>query len=141
MWFNPIMIWLLRSPLHGLISGSTMLVTYTGRKSGKTYSTPVNYHGIGGRLYTVSLRERAWWRNLRGGGEVTLLLRGKMAPARGAVVEDAAGVELALVDYIKDMPSAATFLKVRLLPGGAPDAVDVRRAASQRVVASFEPLI
>ncbi len=42
MWYNPIMMWLLRSPLHGMLSSSTMIITYTGRKSGKMFSTPDN---------------------------------------------------------------------------------------------------
>ena len=43
MWFNPMITWLLRSPLHGLVSKSIMLITYKGRKSSKEYTTPVNY--------------------------------------------------------------------------------------------------
>ena len=30
---------MLRSPLHGLLSGSVMLITVTGRKSGRRYTT------------------------------------------------------------------------------------------------------
>ena len=41
--FNPFMVWLLRSPLHKLASKNTLLITFTGRKSGKKYTTPVNY--------------------------------------------------------------------------------------------------
>ena len=44
MWMfkvmNPIMKGLLRSPLHGLMSGSLMLITYAGRKTGKPYTIP-----------------------------------------------------------------------------------------------------
>jgi len=35
MWYNTLMSWLLRSPFHGLLSKSTLLVTVTGRKSGR----------------------------------------------------------------------------------------------------------
>jgi hypothetical protein len=74
MWFNPIMSWMLRSPLHSIVSKNMMLMTYTGRKSGKSYTTPMNYLEMNGGLYTNSYRDRAWWRNLRGGAEVTLRL-------------------------------------------------------------------
>jgi hypothetical protein len=40
--YNPIVIWLLRSPLHSLMDKSTILVTITGRKSGKIYTVPVS---------------------------------------------------------------------------------------------------
>ena len=43
MWFNSIMKWLIRSPLHGLVSKSMLVIGYTGRKSGRRYETPVNY--------------------------------------------------------------------------------------------------
>ena len=41
--YNPLMKWLLRSPLHGVVSKMYLLVTFTGRKSGTVYSTPVEY--------------------------------------------------------------------------------------------------
>lgn len=34
---------LLRSPLHGVLRDSVLLITFRGRKSGKAYTTPVNY--------------------------------------------------------------------------------------------------
>jgi len=40
---NPLMHALLRSPLHGLLSGMLMLRSYTGRKSGKVYTIPIGY--------------------------------------------------------------------------------------------------
>ena len=40
---NPIMRTLLRSPLHGLLSDSLMLITYTGRRSQRKFTTPVRY--------------------------------------------------------------------------------------------------
>lgn len=44
--YNPVVIWVLRSPFHGLMSGSTMLLSYKGRKSGRTYVTLINYAGM-----------------------------------------------------------------------------------------------
>ena len=38
---NPIVRLILRSPLHRLVSGSILLITYQGRKSGKTYTLRV----------------------------------------------------------------------------------------------------
>ena len=65
-----------------------MLITFTGRVSGKSYTTPVNYLLIGDVLYVVSMRGRTWWRNLRGGGSVTLRLNGEKVHGWGEVVED-----------------------------------------------------
>ncbi len=60
MWFNPIMTLLLRSPLYRLAGPGMMLITYTGRKSGKVYTTPINYSEIDGELLTTSFKGRKW---------------------------------------------------------------------------------
>lgn len=57
---------ILRSPLHGLVSNNLMLITFTGRTSGKTYTTPVNYVRDGETLIVLSHTDRTWWKNLRG---------------------------------------------------------------------------
>ena len=40
---NPAVVWVLRSRLHGLLSWGLMLVTVTGRRTGRTYTIPVGY--------------------------------------------------------------------------------------------------
>lgn len=77
MWYNPIITALLRSPIHGVVSGMYMLVTFTGKKTGRTYTTPVQYRQLGRTLKFVMRRNRAWWKNLRGGAAVTVRLRGQ----------------------------------------------------------------
>lgn len=42
-FLNKTMKTILRSPIHGMVSKSILLITFTGRKSGKTYTTPVSY--------------------------------------------------------------------------------------------------
>lgn len=85
---NPLMKALLRSPLHGLVSDALLLLTFTGRKSGRTYATPVGYEALDGTLYVTSQTDRVWWRNLRGGAEVTVRLRGERRAGFAQVIED-----------------------------------------------------
>jgi hypothetical protein len=40
---NPLVRWLIRSPLHWLASRRLALITYTGRRSGRAYTIPVGY--------------------------------------------------------------------------------------------------
>ena len=40
---NPAIKLILRSPLHGLMSKRLLLITFTGRKSGKQFTTPLGY--------------------------------------------------------------------------------------------------
>ena len=55
---NPFMKWLLKSPLHGLVSSHYMLITVKGRKSGKLYTTPVEYGHDGDALLIVEPPQR-----------------------------------------------------------------------------------
>ncbi|MCB0183370.1 MAG: nitroreductase family deazaflavin-dependent oxidoreductase, partial [Caldilineaceae bacterium] len=74
---NPMLKWLLRSPWHAAASNEVLLITVTGRKTGKRYTTPVNYVRDGDVLSVLSHAHRTWWRNLRGGAPVTIVLQGK----------------------------------------------------------------
>lgn len=74
---NPFVSLILRSPLHGMLSRSLLLMTVTGRRSGRPLTFPVQYVRRGDDLLVVSRANRRWWRNLEGGAPVTVLLRGK----------------------------------------------------------------
>ncbi len=68
--FNRIFGWLVG---HGLGMRHNYLLQVRGRKSGKTYSTPVNVLDRNGRLFLVAPRgETQWVRNARAGGCVAL---------------------------------------------------------------------
>jgi len=41
---------LLRSPPHGVLSDGVLLLGFTGRKSGRRYTTPINYLRDGGAV-------------------------------------------------------------------------------------------
>jgi deazaflavin-dependent oxidoreductase (nitroreductase family) len=137
MWFNPIIQWLLRSPFHSFVSKNMMLISYTGRKSKKEYTTPVNYlrmvQGEDQFLATTSLRERRWWRNLRGGAPVTVRIQGEDHPATAEVIEDDPGVAENLCGYLRLCPDLAKYFNVRLEGSGQPTDEDIANAASTRV--------
>lgn len=76
-FWNVFVTLILRSPLHALFSKNTLLLTVTGRKSGRRYTTPVNYARDGETFVVISRRERTWWRNLEGGAQVTMLVQGR----------------------------------------------------------------
>ena len=93
-FFNPVISALLRSAFHGLVSGRILLLTYTGRKSGRRYTLPVGYIRDGDALLVVCQHSelKQWWRNLRHDAPVTLLLRGQPVSARADVVENPTAV-------------------------------------------------
>ncbi len=133
MWYNPIMMWILRSPLHGMLSGSTMIITYTGRKSGKTFSTPVNYVRDGDVLWTISFRQRTWWRNLHD-SPVTVRIQGKDFPGVGQAIKDQQEVADCLMAYLRKAPQIAKYIGVALDASGQPRQEDVANAAQTRVM-------
>ena len=134
MWYNPIMSWMIRSPLHSIVSKNMMLMTYKGRKSGKSYTTPMNYLAINGAIYTTSYRERVWWRNLRDGSEVTLHIKGEEVPARAETIEDHSKVADSLRQYLQTAPQLAKYMNVRVDEHGNPNGEDVARLAQEMIM-------
>jgi deazaflavin-dependent oxidoreductase (nitroreductase family) len=88
---NPFVRPLLRSPLHGMMSGRLILLTYTGRQSGKQYSHPVGYAQVDENTLMVGTQNR-WWHNVRGGGQVKVRLRGVDRQAHAEPITDLEGV-------------------------------------------------
>jgi deazaflavin-dependent oxidoreductase (nitroreductase family) len=120
--YNPLVAWLLRSPLHGLMSGSTMLVTFTGRRSGRTYTTPVNYlWDDDHELLVVSPRDHLWWRNLRGGAPVTVRVQGSDLRGVGHALEGEEAAEAGgLLTVLRRVPAYRRHWKVELDEKGWP---------------------
>jgi deazaflavin-dependent oxidoreductase (nitroreductase family) len=134
MWYNPIMEWVLKSPLHGMLSGNTMIVYFIGRKSGKAYHVPVGYLHKNDSLLTVSSKQRTWWRNLRGGADVTILLKGKLVSAHAQVAEDNQGVAEGLKDFIGENQQAARIFGVKLGVNGQLEPESLQQATRERVI-------
>jgi deazaflavin-dependent oxidoreductase (nitroreductase family) len=134
MWFNPIMASLLRSPFHALISNNMMLITVRGRRTGRALTTPVNYVRQEEALLVVSFRARTWWRNLRGGAPVELLLAGKQREAVASVAETDSEVVRGLAEIVRLLPSHARPLGIGLDGPGRPKSDDLARAAQSHVI-------
>jgi len=102
----------LRSPAHGLLSGSTGLVRYTGRRSGRTFTTPTQYASWdGGVVILVGRPEtKTWWRNFRAERPIDVLVRGRWTSmsARAMVgADEPAAVAPRLDAYLQRFPRAA----------------------------------
>ncbi len=138
MSFNSVVIWLLQSPFHGLMSRNTVLIGYEGRKTGKRYIVPVNFVRVAGEdgdhLLITSERGRTWWRNLRGGSPVGLELQGTRLTATARSLEEIQEVEDGLMTYFAHAPGSARYFNVSLDQGGRPRREDVARAAQERVI-------
>ena len=87
-------------PPARIFMGDTLLITVTGRKTGKKYSTPVGFYRDGDFLWVLTSRDRTWWRNVRPGAEVSVLLNGKTLHAFAEAELDETAVASHLLDYI-----------------------------------------
>ncbi len=83
---NPVMRLLLGSALHWPLSRWFVLLSWTGRKSGKRYTTPVSYVLEADVLWVTT--GDAWWRNLEGGAPVAVRLAGRWRNATGVALTD-----------------------------------------------------
>lgn len=134
---NGTITFLLRTPFHKLVSRNTMLVTVKGRKSGKLYTTPVNYIQDHEDIYVTSQKDRTWWKNLRNGAEAVLRLRGQDVKAAGEVVEDEPGVSAQLAVYLAKAPQYARYYGVSLDEEGRLDSEDIAKASKNLVCILF----
>lgn len=81
----------LRSPLHGALSGRLVLMTVTGRRTGKRHSFPVAYEQDGPdhlRIHIDWAQKKVWWRNLSSPAPVTVRLRGTQRSGTGEAQGD-----------------------------------------------------
>jgi deazaflavin-dependent oxidoreductase (nitroreductase family) len=136
---NDFVTFFLRTPLH-VFMGNTMLITVTGCKTGRKYSTPVGFYREGDTLWVISNRDRTWWRNVKTGANVSLLLKGKTVDAFATAELDEKEVETHLLNYIHQMPMLARSLGIRM-DHKIPNADDVTRVAKDRLFIQVKPCL
>jgi F420H(2)-dependent quinone reductase len=124
---NQIVSLLLRSPLHRLLSGSMDVVRYTGRRSGRQFSTPTQYVQRGDDIIVLVGRPetKTWWRTFRTEHDIDVLVRGRWLPMKGRAVvgaDEPDTVAPLLNAYLERFPKA-----IRALDGD--DADDRARRA------------
>lgn len=130
---NPLMKLLLKSPLHGLASKNTMLITFVGRRSGKRYTTPVGYIWDGDTV--ICFTQSPWWKNLRGGPEVSLRIQGRNRRGISEVVsKDVPRIAEGIHKFLVAVPSWASFYQVTMEEDGTPNPQDVARAAESAIL-------
>jgi hypothetical protein len=110
-------------PFPTPLGGNLMLISFTGRTSGKAYRQPVSYVRDGDVLLTPG--GGRWTLNLAGGRPARLRVRGRDVPARPELVTDPAELERLLGVIAAKNPRAARFIPIPRGPDGRldPDAL------------------
>jgi hypothetical protein len=92
----------------------------------------VGYYREDGALWVITSRDRTWWKNLRGGAEVGLLLKRKLVTAFAEPDLDEKSVETRMDEYVRHVPQAAKPLGIRVENGNV-NAQDIARTAKDRL--------
>ncbi len=130
---NRTMKLVLRSPVHGIVSKTVLLITFTGRKSGKTYTTPVSYSQNGDQVYIFTHAD--WWKNLLSGASVSLRIQGReLQGLAEAVAEDKGAVAAGLAAHLRKVPSDARYYGVTFDDHRNPRAEEIEKAAQSVVM-------
>lgn len=125
---NVVVRFLLRSPLHFLLSNTLMLLTYTGRKSGKRYTNPVSYTREGDVVTVFTYR--SWWKNVCGGAPVLVEIKGHQTGGTAeAISEEKEAIATSLLAFLRKHPALARGYNVPLDADGQPDPEAVQQAA------------
>jgi hypothetical protein len=83
---NPILRFVLRTPVMGAARKQLMVVSFTGRKTGRQYTIPLSAHWIDNNLY--ALTGAPWKHNFRGGAAAEVFHDGKTTSMHGELIED-----------------------------------------------------
>jgi deazaflavin-dependent oxidoreductase (nitroreductase family) len=124
-FFNPVTRFLLQTPLHPLMSGRVMLLSFTGRKTGRTYTTPVSYVREGNSLLVPG--GGAWWRNLETGPPARVRLRGVWGEVSAEIVKEPTLLADTMQRMLAENPAVGVFTGIRPSPDGRPDRIALER--------------
>ncbi len=113
---NPLIKALLRSPLHGRMSGSVAILHFRGRKSGREFETPLSYVREDGTVFLLSAQTTVWWKNLREEGTpVTLEIARETLNGKAKLWEgDSDALRARVHRYISALPRDAKFYAIEL---------------------------
>jgi hypothetical protein len=126
MWFrnrlvNPLVRLLLRSPLHPLLDGLLVTLSYQGRKTGRWHSLPACTSATAKTSISSGQPHRkVWWRNLRHSTPVRLRLRGRDLTGTATASSHPEAVAAGLRRYLARYPKAAKPLGVWWDADGTP---------------------
>jgi hypothetical protein len=113
---NPVIRTVLRSPLHGLVSGNIAILHFTGRKSGRALSTPLSYTRDGGVVRLLSSQNTRWWHNFRGAdADVELQMAGERHAGMAHLLEgDSEELRSGVTRFLTQLPRDAKVYGIKL---------------------------
>lgn len=118
-----------------------MLITFTGRNSGRQFTTPVRYIQNGETVRCFTTSEAQWWRNLRGGADVVFRIEGHDMRYHATAVEDSSEEVIRwLRHYLGLFPQDAAYHDIRLNRDKSLVLEDLGRASRTAIMVEAEPI-
>ena len=118
-----------------------MLITFKGQKSGNLFTTPVRYVKVNEVVRCFSTPEGFWWRNLKGGANVTLLIKGVEKQYNAEVIEqDPQEIRNGLEHYLELYPQDADYHSIRLNRDGSLNTADLDQASNCSIIVEARPI-
>ncbi len=132
---NRMMAIMLRIPVvRRPMSKMILLLTYSGRKSGKTYTFPIGYWRQGDTVILLTKRFRSWWHNFQQPTPVTIRIGGQTYTGRAQASTDETVIVPRLVTLMEGQLRQAQVWHVHLDPEGKPNLEDIRTVAPKIVM-------
>lgn len=120
------------------MSEQVMIITTTGRKSGKPFSTPIGFLRDGNSYLALNNGGRSnWYKNVQQNPEVTLEIKGQIIRARGEPVTDKIEKHKIFKMYLQER--ASNFERYFGVPANAPKEA-LNEARDSREFMRFYPI-
>jgi len=127
---NQIVVLLLHSPLHRLVSKNLLLLTFKGRKTGKFYTIPVGYGRRGNTL--ILFTDHQWYKNLVVYPKVKVRLQGKELTGIAEVIrKDKALTAEEMASFVRQHPGVGRAYSVTFDANGQLNQETLRSAAER----------
>lgn len=137
---NPVMRGLLRSPLHGIASHNIGIVHFTGRRSGRKFSTPLSFTREGNTVRLLSNRSTRWWLNFRGEGvKVEMEIARQLHPGTAILLEgDSDALRAGVRRFIHALRRDAKVYGLKLDPNGEVVEASLAAIAEQLILVEIQ---
>ena len=133
---NPVMRVLLRSPLHGAVSGNISILHFKGRRSGRALNTPLSYVRDGDTVLFLSSTNTGWWKNFRDGEPaVEVELGRERLPGTATLLEgDSEALRDRVRQFLTALPRDAMVYGIKLDKSRLPVEDSLAKAAPKLIL-------
>jgi hypothetical protein len=136
---NPMMALMLRSPLHPMMSASLLVLSYQGRRTGRTITLPLRYAKSGDGWVCFTSDDAKWWRNFEEPRPVSVVVSGRTVRGIASTQRVTTGESLdELRAFLVQFPQDAAYHDVAVA-GSVPSEGDLQRATARAIRLRIRP--